>query len=57
MKLNFKDLKLLLIHVKSFIDFMQLSFAIGKSPKIFIILLLKGKLYTIGFANLDWLII
>ena len=53
MKPNFKNLKLLLINIKSFIDFAQLSFTIGKSSKIFVIFLLKGKLYTVGFTNLD----
>ena len=46
-----------MVDIKSFVDSAQLSFAIGKSFRILMILLLEGKLRTIDFAGPDWLII
>ena len=54
MKLN---PKLFLVDVRSFADSAQLSSAIGKSSRIFVIFSSKSKLWTVGLADPDWLAI
>ena len=47
--------KLFLVDIRNFTNFAQLSFTIGKGFKILVIFLSKGKLWTVGLADLDWL--
>ena len=49
--------QLFLVDIKSFIDSTQLSSSIKKGSKIFVILSLDSKLWEIGVAGTDWLVI